>query len=69
MTDSNNSTVSIVAILAIVILVAGGLYFIWSQQSGDPTPTIEIDVEEVILLDESGTSPLSARGTFPVLWI
>jgi hypothetical protein len=68
MTDSNNSTVSIVAIIAILILVAGGLYFVWSQRSGDTNPTIEIEIDEVLLIDESGASPLSARITLPVRW-
>jgi hypothetical protein len=70
MTDSNNSAVSIVAIIAIVILVAGGLYFVvWTDRSGDASPTIEIDVDEVPLFDKSEAIPLRASNNFPVQWV
>jgi hypothetical protein len=51
MAESNNSAVSIVAILAIVVLVGAGLYFIWFNRSGESPPDIQIQVEEVPLLE------------------
>jgi hypothetical protein len=43
--SDNSSSVSVVAILAIVILVAAGLYFVWLRPSSEAAPPLDIDVD------------------------
>jgi hypothetical protein len=46
MADSNISAVSIVAIIAIVLLVGAGLYLVWTRQGGEERPMMDMDIEE-----------------------
>lgn len=52
--SDSNSAVSVVAIIAIIILVGGGLYFLWATQLRNDSADIEIDVEGVPLIDDTG---------------
>jgi hypothetical protein len=54
----NSSTVSIVAILAILLLVGAGLYFMMTRQSGEAAPPLDIDVDvEEFPMDDRGEHP------------
>jgi hypothetical protein len=58
MADGNNSAVSIVAIIAIIILVGGGLYFMWVQRGAEEQPLIDVDIQEELPLSEPLNPPL-----------